>query len=66
MRNLVIASIVALFAFAVHAAGAEKAAAPAAPQAAKQMSKEECDRAMAECKNDEACKEKLRNENNCK
>lgn len=64
MKNLVLAAVVALFAFAVNAA--PEKAAPAAASAAKQLNKEECDRAMAECKNDEACKEKLRNESNCK
>lgn len=63
MNKLVIAAIAAMFSFAVHAAP-EKAAAPAAPAASKHMTKEECAKAMGECK-DEACKEKLRNESNC-
>lgn len=66
MNKLVIAVVAAMFSFAVNASTAEKpAAAPQAAAAAKQMTVEECGKAMNECK-DEACKDKLRTENGCK
>lgn len=63
MKTLVIAAIAAMFAFAVHASE-KPAAANQQAAAAKQMTTEECTKAMAACK-DEACKQELRTQNGC-
>jgi hypothetical protein len=64
MKKIVLAAMVAVFAFAAHA-NDKATVAPATP-AAKQMSAEECTKALVACGEDAACKSKITAENpNC-